>query len=107
MRPELPWAVAEDKSVSIQPARSLFISWGKTVQTNGATSGFAIWCLRGISNFAESPVDNASPHHSEDAETDDFGYTHDAGYAAAEDDTEIELSLPYQDDFMFNEGGIC
>ena len=38
MRPELPWAVAEDKSVSIQPARSLFISWGKTVQTNGATS---------------------------------------------------------------------
>jgi hypothetical protein len=71
------------------------------------TGGFAIWCLRGISNFAESPVDNASPHHSEDAETDDFGYTHDAGYAAAEDDTEIELSLPYQDDFMFNEGGIC
>ena len=29
---------AVDNSASIQPARSLFISWGKTVQTSGATS---------------------------------------------------------------------
>ena len=81
--------------------------WNQQIALWCLTGGFAIWCLRGISNFAESPVDNASPHHSEDAETDDFGYTHDAGYAAAEDDTEIELSLPYQDDFIFTEGGIC
>ena len=34
---------AVDNSASIQPARSLFISWGKTVQTSGATSiGFAV-----------------------------------------------------------------
>ena len=47
MRPELTTAAlrssqathaAVDNSASIQPARSLFISWGKTVQTSGATS---------------------------------------------------------------------
>ena len=38
MRPELTTAVAVDNSASIQPARSLFISWGKTVQISGATS---------------------------------------------------------------------
>ena len=39
MRPELPTAVAVDNSASIQPARSIFISWGKSVQISGATSG--------------------------------------------------------------------
>jgi hypothetical protein len=38
MRPELPTAVAVDNSASIQPARSIFISWGKSVQISGATS---------------------------------------------------------------------
>ena len=47
MRPELPTAsagssqaptAAVDNSASLQPARSLFISRGKTVQTSGATS---------------------------------------------------------------------
>lgn len=38
MRPELPTACAVDNSASIQPARSLFILWGKTVQISGATS---------------------------------------------------------------------
>lgn len=47
MRPELPTAsagssqaptAAVDNSAPVQPARSLFISWGKTVQTSGATS---------------------------------------------------------------------
>ena len=38
MRPELPTAVAVDNSASIQPARSIFISWGKFVQISGATS---------------------------------------------------------------------
>jgi transcription elongation GreA/GreB family factor len=38
MRPELLTAVALDNSASIQPARSLFISWGKTVQISEATS---------------------------------------------------------------------
>jgi hypothetical protein len=38
MRPELPTAVALDNSASIQPARSIFISWGKSVQISGATS---------------------------------------------------------------------
>lgn len=38
MRPELPTAVAVDNSASVQPARSIFISWGKSVQINGATS---------------------------------------------------------------------
>jgi hypothetical protein len=42
MRPELTTAVAVDNSASIQPARSLFISWGKTVQISGATSGVVI-----------------------------------------------------------------
>ena len=37
-RPELPTAVAVDNSASIQPARSIFISWGKSVQISGATS---------------------------------------------------------------------
>jgi hypothetical protein len=40
MRPELTTAVAVDNSASIQPARSLSISWGKTVQISGATSAF-------------------------------------------------------------------
>ena len=47
MRPELPTAsagsshaptAAVDNSAPLQPARSLFISWGKTVQTRGTTS---------------------------------------------------------------------
>jgi hypothetical protein len=38
MHPKLPTADAVDNSASIQPARSLFISWGKTVQISGATS---------------------------------------------------------------------
>jgi len=38
MRPELPTAVAVDNSASIQPVRSIFISWGKSVQISGATS---------------------------------------------------------------------
>jgi len=38
MRPELPTAVAVHNSASIQPARSIFISWGKSVQISGATS---------------------------------------------------------------------
>ncbi|NBU45663.1 MAG: hypothetical protein EBS37_16590 [Betaproteobacteria bacterium] len=47
MRPELPTAsagtsqapsAAVDNSAPVQPARCLFISWGKTVQTSGATS---------------------------------------------------------------------
>lgn len=41
MRPELPTAVAVDNSASIQPARSIFISWGKYVQISGATSWLA------------------------------------------------------------------
>ena len=47
MRPELPTAVAVDNSASIQPARSIFISWGKSVQISGATSaGFIDTLLR-------------------------------------------------------------
>ena len=65
MRPELTTAAlrssqathaAVDNSAPIQPARSLFISWGKTVQTSGATSfeipaletfiEYGIWCER-------------------------------------------------------------
>lgn len=42
MRPELPTAVAVDNSASIQPARSIFISWGKSVQISGATSDEAL-----------------------------------------------------------------
>ena len=38
MRPELLTTVAVDNSASIQPARSIFISWGKSVQISGATS---------------------------------------------------------------------
>ena len=47
MLPELPTAsagtsqapsAAVDNSAPVQPARCLFISWGKTVQTSGATS---------------------------------------------------------------------
>jgi uncharacterized protein YutE (UPF0331/DUF86 family) len=46
MRPELPTAVAVDNSASIQPARSIFISWGKSVQISGATSWEAIYYMR-------------------------------------------------------------
>jgi hypothetical protein len=38
MRPELPTAIPVDNTAPVQPARYLFISWGKTVQTSGATS---------------------------------------------------------------------
>ena len=41
---------AVDNSASIQPARSLFISWGKSVQTSGATSLGGV--LGGSVNYA-------------------------------------------------------
>jgi mannose-1-phosphate guanylyltransferase/mannose-6-phosphate isomerase len=52
VRPELPIALAGtpqapyaavDNSAPLQPARCLFISWGKTVQTSGATSKSQCW----------------------------------------------------------------
>jgi hypothetical protein len=65
VRPELPTAsvgssqattAAVDNSAPVQPARGLFISWGKTVQTSGATSIGLVKLMHAIAGLKFSPM---------------------------------------------------
>jgi hypothetical protein len=46
-----------DNSASIQPARSIFISWGKSVQISGATSVLCVRTQKTISHGIEVQIE--------------------------------------------------
>lgn len=71
--------------------------------------GFFLWWINGIVGSVESPAFADTTDGGDDAGDDFHGFPRVASYESVEDDsdTDLELSLPYQDDFMFDEGGIC
>jgi len=82
------------------------MSW--TIFFLGLGVFFLLW-INGIVGSVETPAFVGTTDGGDDAGDDSCGLPRVTSYEAVEDDsnTDIELSLPYQDDFMFDEGGIC